>query len=331
MNEKTITVPRKRQDDLLVSVCFADFERTRQAEDALKTLARELDQNFRYWEILLILPAGEEGDLDSLLAEIGNARAASVRRTTDFYLRRVIAANEAIGDVVALASVDELAAVDLPQMIKQAHAEGGLIVAERGVDRLFEPLLVGLGRLSGFEVSSRYMRSTVFTRPILQQCLAHPEQRLALRFRPSEADILARPHPARHKVNRTRGEMRHRIFLVQKLLTNAAPSVLGWISTLSVLMTVGAVLYLIYAITVWVIAEKVQAGWFTLSVLLSTVGAFIGVAFLGIATSLQRLLETTLPYTTDAVVGERSRVDLFTMAKDELNVDIDRDRVEPES
>ena len=332
MNKRTIAAPRKRRDDLIVSVCFPDFERARHSEDAVKALARDLDEHFRYWEILLVITSSEVNDLEGLLAEIGNARAVLVRRTADFYLRRVIAANEAIGDVVALAAVEELAAIDLVQMIEQASAGGWLVVAERSLERLFEPLLVALGRLSGFQVSTRAMRSTVFTRPILQQCLAHPEQRLALRFPPSEADIVVRPHLATHKVRRPRGEVRHRLFLVQRLLINSAPSVLGWISSLSILMTVGAGFYFIYAVVVWAVAENVQAGWFTLSVVLSTVGVFIGIAFFGIATSLQRLLEATLPYAADAVVGERSNVDLFQVAMDELNVDVDRqDRPDSES
>ena len=66
-----------------------------------------------------------------------------------------------------------------------------------------------------------------------------------------------------------------RLVLVQKLLTNAAPRVLGVVSVLSVFVSCIGILYAFYALAAWAILDQVQPGWLTTSLVLSLTAVFL--------------------------------------------------------
>jgi hypothetical protein len=112
-----ISAPR---DDVFVSVCFADDADAANLLRRLEPLADALTAAFRYREILIAISEDNDNDFDPILARIANVRVVTVRRATPFYRRRVAIASEAIGDVVALCALEELAFLDVIAMIQTA-------------------------------------------------------------------------------------------------------------------------------------------------------------------------------------------------------------------
>ena len=139
------------RDDILVSVCFADASDPEIARSQLTPLAEELKSRYRYWEVVLVNEIGLEVAFEETLMVLPNVRYLSVVPGLGNLERRVVAASEAIGDIVVLASIHEVAAIDVPAMIDEAQAEGALVLGQRRALFGVELLIVALGRASGFQ------------------------------------------------------------------------------------------------------------------------------------------------------------------------------------
>jgi hypothetical protein len=123
-----ISAPR---DDVFVSVCFADDADAADLLKRLEPLADALTAAFRYWEILIAIAEDADDDFDPILARIANVRVVTMRRATPFYRRRVAIASEAIGDVVALCALEELAYLDVIDMIQTAADRDSIVIGSR--------------------------------------------------------------------------------------------------------------------------------------------------------------------------------------------------------
>jgi len=97
-----------------------------------------------------------------------------------------------------------------------------------------------------------------------------------------------------------------RLELGQKILVSTAPAVLSFVGLLSALAPLGAFFYSFYAVIVWSNFENVQPGWLTISLLLSFIAAFVGLALFGITTGIQRVIDLLSAEFTDDVVDEHS-------------------------
>jgi type IV secretory pathway TrbD component len=291
----------------------------------LCALAARIDARYRYWELLAIVDAGVEDN--GLLDGVPNLRLLKVRPETGYYRRRVIAASEAIGDLVAIVAIEEIDCLDVVAMIDSAR-ETARIVSGRGAARsLMDPLLRVLGRAGGFDVDTRDMLTAAFPRSLLLRMLALPDPELALRFVPRDAGLSASHWLTHGAVGRVRSlrQTRRRLSLVRQLLISGAPRVLDWVSVLSALVTVTSVLYALYAVLVWAVSSSVAPGWLTLSLAISMTGAFLAVALFGLSTGLQRIITMIAPDRADDVVDERNGVDLFSQVAQELNIELSSD------
>lgn len=312
-----------RREDILVSVCLPEF--TTGDTDALTALADRLTARYRYWELLVVVDVAEADAHDPLLQAVANLRLLTVRGAAGLYRRRAIAAAEAIGDVIVLTTATELPGLDVCTMIDTAQATDSVVIGERPAPPgLLDPAITALGRLSGFRVTLRLLQTTAYPRTLLNRLLAQPERALALRFPPRDAGlpVIAFPATGQAPARRSLGELGRRLGLIQKLLINAAPSVLSAVALLSVLVVLGGIAFALYAVGALFVVDTLQPGWFTTSLALSLTAAFLGVAIFGLTTGLQKALEALTPPGSDDVLGERSAVDLFGQVRDELNVEI---------
>lgn len=316
------------RDDLLVSLCFADSVPDAETLARLKTLTAQLAARFRYWEILLIADADSAADYDRLMAETPNIRLLKVRRGTPFYRRRAAAASEAIGDVVVLAAIEELAALDLVEMIETAEAGGSIVIGRRNRPSLINPALQALGGGAGFRVDSRDMLTAAYPRTLLNRLLAHPDKLLALRFPPDDHSI-----PVVWRIGgkaaapaRSLREVGRRFNLIQRLLVSSAPRVLTLVALLSLAVVLSALAFAVYAVVVWLTLPSTQPGWLTTSLVLSLTAFFLGCAIFGLSMGLQNVIEALANDLADDIVDERSSVDLFGQVMQELNVEVDAER-----
>jgi hypothetical protein len=320
-----------RREDFLVSVCFAEAPGDAPARACLRALAARLDAAWRYWEIVIVTDAAETAKLDPLLADLPNLRVLGTRGLSEHYRRRVIGASEAIGDLVVLAALDETDHLDIPAMLDEAAETGDVIVARRDERRvLLDGILGVLGHSSGFRVQARDMQTAVLPRTLLNRLLARADRQLALRFMPRDAGVPVRYREIPQGCKPTRaGGLRRRLGIVQKLLVHSAPSVLGWVSVLSILTALGALAFAVYAVCVWLFASAVQPGWFTTSLAISLTAFFLGVAIFGLASGLLKLIDLVTPDALDDVVDERGHADLFARVAQDLNVETTQDGRDP--
>lgn len=313
------------REDILVSVCLTEAPIDADALAQLEMLMAQLEQRFRYFELLVAIDA-EQGDAETLRGLGANLRILTLRTGISFYRRRAAVATEAIGDVVVLTTPAELALFDIPHMIDDAIVSSAIIVGRRGQTRMLDPALSALGRGAGFRVSTRDMRTAAYPRTLLNRLLAHPDHRLALRFAPIDAGVPVREHPPKSLLPRPREGRLQRLKLLHRLLISSAPAVLTVVALGGLLSAGVACIFTIYVIVVWATFDFVEPGWLTTSLALSMTAMFLGIAFLGLSIGLQKLLEAVSIATDDDVVGEVSSIDLFGKVIEELNVEVEVSR-----
>ena len=319
------------RQDLLVSICFGDLEANAESFDAVEKMAWNIDGRFRFREIILVVGDSFRDDFLPLVRRINNLRLFTVPDKTAFYRRRVIAADEAIGDVVMMASISELGYVDPVALIERAADEQSSVLATRPtgiVDRTLVSPLTALGRMSGFQMDLRHLKSLAVPRTLLNQLLAHPDAELALRFPPRDerVPLVFTEVSSDVPVARESGQLRRRLVLTQRLMVYMAPRLLMGVTLSAVLLAALGFFYALYVVGVWIIVDNVASGWLTLSAMLSVTALFLGVSIMGLSLGLQELLARTNRINFDSVSSEVNRIDLFDQVASELNVDLDNDR-----
>jgi hypothetical protein len=312
-----------RREDFLISVCFAEAPDSAEAQAYLRDFAKQLNAAWRYWEILLVMDASDDVDLEKLLEDIPNLRLLKTRGMSQVYRRRVIGASEAIGDLVVLSAIEELPHLDITEMLIQAGETDTVVVARRDERRLLlDGMLNLLGRSSGFRVQARDMQTAVLPRTLLNRLLARADRQLALRFIPRDSGLPVRYYHLADGAQPTRAAgLGRRLGILQKLLVHSAPSVLGSVSLLAILMSLGGFAFAAYAFCVWLVMENVQPGWFTTSLAISLTASFLGVAIFGLAAGMLNLIDLLTPDALDDVVDERSNADLFSRVAQDLNIE----------
>lgn len=323
-----MTATKAPREDILVSICFGELDGSAASFDSLVELSLQMNNCFRFWEIILVAAADEVEPFLRLVQQVPSIRLIKVRHGTEFYRRRVIAAAEAIGDVVVLTTVAELSRLDVLAMIDAAHTKASVIVGRMQtvpfLDRMIATPLVALGRWAGFNVGIRDMQTIGFPRTFLNQLLAHPAKELALRFLPSDVGLprsyqpaLSAPPPMRSFQN-----LERRLGLAQKLLVNIAPRLLQVVTLVSSLTALMSLVFGFYVIGVWLVLPNVAPGWLTLSAMLSVTGFMLGCTTSALCLGMLFLVSRAEQDDFSDVSGEVNRVDLFGMVAAELNVEI---------
>ena len=100
----------KKNDEVFVSVCIPDEVASDKTILKILTLNKILAENFEYWEVLVLCFADEEMQLfsEGLLSETKNIRILQLGEDANYYKKRYVLANEAIGDIVLIAALDEI-------------------------------------------------------------------------------------------------------------------------------------------------------------------------------------------------------------------------------
>lgn len=311
------------REDVLISACFADVSPTAAHFEMLRRLAGQISQKYRYWEIVLVMDDVEADAYQPLLQSTQNIRIVKLRAGVQPYQRRVIAALEAIGDIVLLSSVHEYHAINLIEMIEKARTQDSVVIGMREQSNILNPAVTALGNLSGFRATARNMASAAYPRTLLNRLLAYPDRQLVLRFIPRDPALPVIYMPATAgQAPRGLSGVGQRLSLIQRLLINAAPRVLSFVSILSAITAISAFLFAIYAVIVWLTFDTIQPGWLTTSLAISTTTCFLGVSIFGLASGLQKLIELVSPNQMLDVVGEESSGDLFSQIIHELNVEV---------
>ncbi|SDX83811.1 hypothetical protein [Citreimonas salinaria] len=316
------------RQDVLLSVCLADLPQTKAAHRAVREFARTLDARFRFREIILIADEDRREAFLPLVRDVPNVRLFLVRSGLEHYERRVIAAEEAIGDVILMANAAELASIDALRMIERAADEGLLIVGLRpeqaSLGRIVSAPVAALGHAAGFKVGVRDMQTMAVPRTLLNQILSHAHPELALRFPPRDTRLPLGFETVREGMvpAHAPGQLRRRLMLIDKLLVHLAPRVLLLVTLSSGLLSLLGLAYIFYVLGVWVFVSDIEPGWLTISAMQGFIAGFMGLAVLGLSLGLQHLLALMRNDRLDSVTEEVAKVDLFQQVAHELNVDL---------
>jgi hypothetical protein len=329
-----MNAPAKRRDDIFVSVGLIGHPGDPACRAALTTLAEQLGQHFRYWELLLVTSLEGGADQSLVLATIPNIRILKVRPETSGYGRRLSIAEEAIGDIVAISAPDELAQVDILELIAECEASESIISVRRTTSSPLSPFLTAMGRSAGFRVDLRDMLTAIYPRPLINRLLKHPDSPLALRFPPIDPYLPVVVHPclpvsvsgAVLGPAKRRSSLRmlgYRLGIAQQIVVISAPRMLALVELASMSVAIIAFLAAIYAAIVWLTLSSVQPGWLTTSLMLDFTAMFLGFAIFGLAMGLQRLIELSSTRVGDDVVDEVNPIALFGSVLEELNIEVE--------
>ncbi|KIC39062.1 hypothetical protein RA27_18125 [Ruegeria sp. ANG-R] len=318
------------RDDILISVCFSDANAPKPTHACLAALVEILKARYRYWEILIVNEAGLEEEFEETLMALPNLRYLSVAQGLDDSQRRLVAASEAIGDIVVITSLQEVDTMDIPAMIEEANANDAVILGLRRATAAAEPLIIALGRASGFQASTRDMKTVAFPRTALNRLLSHPNPVLAIRFPPRDSSLSVLRKAQSKDTTRTTPPIQgrsarafSRLDLLMRMVTEAGPSILGAVALLSVVISISAFLFAIYVVIVYFTKADIAEGWTTLSLAISGMLGFLGITLFAISITLRKVAETTRGGATDYLIAEHSSVDLFESVAHALNVDTD--------
>lgn len=326
---------QKPREDIVVSVCFSELAATPATFAHLRKLAATLDSAYRFREIILVVDDSCREAFLPLVREVPNTRLFVVRRGTEYYDRRVIAAEEAIGDLVILGNLDEIAALDVLAFLDFAQGEDAVTMAFRPERRPFKRLLawpfIALGKLAGFNVDPSEWQSIAVPRTLLNLLLAHDEPRLALRFPPRDPRLPREWFRTAAKVDSRHAftGVGRRLALFQTLLVYLTPLILSVVAISSTILTLVGLAYAGWVIGALLLVDTLAPGWLTTNAMLAVSATFMGFSTLGLSLGLQHLLKQQRRQKCDMVPEEVNRIDLFQQVAFDLNVVLESDTPAP--
>lgn len=274
--------PHKRIDTFLLSVGLVVPEITPDAIDVLKKIERFLSRDFEFWELLIVTPfsrKSEKSVLDEAAASIRNIRILRVADIDNFYTLRLAITSEAIGDVVVLTSLEEAVILDIPGLAQQVYQRDDVIVFSRRERLRSLVLLPVLSIISGFNINKADTLTIGFPRSWLSLALGRRDAALLLRFeKPSSVFSFNRRNiPDNCHLPRSFNESRRRFNLLTDLLSNSSFRILQGLATVSYCVTIGAILYGVYVLFVWLFKSDISPGWLTTSMVQVSIASFLGI------------------------------------------------------
>lgn len=308
----------------LASFCIVGDREDGLPEGLAALVKRLADQNTHY-EVLLVVGESHRSKLVAAgreLAALANLRILIVADGTSPYRRRRIAAAEALGDVVVITDPEEATRLDLTAFAREALTNGRIVMGARARARAgFLALHGPLRLLTGYRVDTRDLRTLALPRTSLTRVLARPTAGIDLRFE-------AKRTPERYVRKVVDGSLKNdrllrgrRIALLVELISASGPRFLKGFALVSLFTLAAAIVYAAYAVGALLLVEDIQPGWFTISMALSSLTAFLSLwAAIG-SLAQARVIELLDSRQRDEVIEELGAVSFFRQA-DPMNVAI---------
>jgi hypothetical protein len=337
MHEPAANSFRKPREDVVVSLCFPNLPASERGFEIVRETAATLDGVYRFREIILVVEDTEREAFLPLVAQVSDLRLFVVRKGTEYYERRVIAAEEAIGDLVLVGHEEEVAQMDVLAFLDRAEQAKAIAIANCGRRRPLKDCLawpfIALGRLAGFKVNPSDFQTVAMPRTLLNHILAHDEPRLALRCPPRDPRL---PTAGFCKVREVASrsafkDFARRMELLQTLLVYLTPLILSVVAISSTILALLGMAYAAYIVGVLFVVDSLAPGWLTTNAMLAVSAIFMGVSTLGLSLGLQHLLKQHSRGKGERVSEEVNRIDLFGKVASDLNVELESESWTPPS
>jgi len=329
MHEPAAKSFAKQREDTVVSVCFATPPANNQTFETIRKIADTLDRVYRFREVILVVEDHKREAFLPFVEEVSDVRLFVVRKGTEYYERRVIAAEEAIGDLVLIAQEDEIAQMDVRAFLDHAESANAIALANCGKKEPFKALLswpfIALGRLAGFAVYPSDFQSIAMPRTLLNHILAHDEPRLALRYPPRDPRLPISSYKSHRQVSSRSAfkDIGRRMQLLQTLLVYLTPIILSVVAISSTILTLVGFAYAVWIVGAVLLVDTLAPGWLTTNTMLAVSAVFMGVSTLGLSLGLQHLLRQQARDKGERVSEEVNRIDLFGKVVSDLNVELE--------
>lgn len=316
------------REEVVVSICLPDVPNTAAAISAVASVARQVDKAYKFREIILVAEENEHEAFLGLLDDIPNIRLFAVHESSGHYDRRLLAAEESIGDVVLIGAYRELEILDYVSLLARAEAENALVLPTSAQHRTLLSYLAtpiyALGRMAGFNVNFNDLQTIAVPRSDLNYILDHSEPRLATRFPPRDPrlSIIFEEIRQRKSAANLFKNTRRRLELLKTLLTHLAPKVLTAVAVLSVILACFGLGFGIYASINWIVQDDLAEGWLTTSLMLGLTSLFLGLSMLGISLGVLQILSESQRDHRSRFAREINHVDLFEDVKGHRNVEL---------
>lgn len=326
-----MSVVAPMQAGFLASFCLVEEQGVAEEMPKIAALAAKVAASFKYWEIVYVVGEHARPEVNaaaSQIAAIRNLRIVLVNEDISYYRRRVVAASEAIGDVVALSSFEELDAVDLLTLAIRAYETGDVWMGRSPRSSVLPFFHAMLAAVSTYRVNSADLKSIALPRARLEGLLARPTATLDLRFEPKRGGLVYRRQTATAKPDKhRRSAIAERYELAAELVANSAPRFLKGYAALSIVVVLGSIAYAGYAVETIIFVQDVAPGWFSTAIVQAGSVAFVagGVAIICLgAAEIYERIQGRSRYT---VADEISNTSYFDQTKD-INVDVEvQDRI----
>lgn len=306
----------------LASFCIVG-DRSEGLPHEMSALVSKLAAENLHYEVILVLGESQRSDLAAAgreLAAVSNLRILIVADGTNPYRRRRIAAAEALGDAVVISDPEEAPRLDLTAFAREALQGGRIVMGARSRARAgFVPLHALLRLLSGYRVDTRDLRTVALPRTSLTRLLARPTAGIDLRFEAKRTPERYARKIVEHPAVNDRLLRGRRIDLLVELIAASGPRFLKGFALIALFTLAAAILYAVYAVGALLLIEDLEPGWFTISMALSGLTAFLSLwAAIG-SLAQARVLELLDTRQRDEVIEELGAISFFRQA-DPLNV-----------
>nr|MBI1228758.1 hypothetical protein [Cytophagales bacterium] len=334
MQDKSLehSLESQTREDILISVCFSDIPPTNEAFQKLRALANKLDSKYRFREIIIVADDRFCDSYMPLVEEISDLRLLTVPEGVRLYDRRLVAAEEAIGDVILIAGFDEIQYVEVIDMLEEAANKKVICLVEQSKksfirNTLFAPVNM-LGNLAGFTVNLNNFQTISLPRTMLNQILSHSDPQIALRFPPKSPMLPITRFKAEKNMSFSKdlSQVIRRMQILQRILAHLSPFLLTLVAICSSLLALIGFAYALYIVIVLITVEDIAPGWLTTSTMLTVTSIFMGISTLGLSLALQHLLNLSKRKTYERVVHEVNQIDLFGKVASDLNVNVERNK-----
>lgn len=321
-----MSIANAPRGDYLCSFSFVDEGNVVAELTRLGALAVELETRYQYFELVYVVAERHREKIQNaatLLSNARNLRILLVNNDMNFYRRRVVAASEAIGDVVVLSAISELAALDISALADQTFESGQTIMARRAQRAAFLPVWHWMmAAVSPYKVNARDLRTLSFPRTHLNEMLGRPTLVIDLRFEAKQSIRRFQRVLVNAKGIPFRGPgFGERVELLGELVTVSAPRLLKTYAALSFVTAGLALAYALYAITLFLVGTPLAPGWFTTALAQGGSVTFLAVGFCLISLGMADVVERLTGRTRSAIVDEIANINFFRDIAD-LNVEV---------
>jgi len=311
------------RSDMLISVGVVDEDGPRRTLPRLKSVIAELAVTFRYYELVYVVRESARAEIDAIAAEIlnmPNLRIVLTSEGTRFYRQRLIAAMEAIGDVVAVYDLDDMPVSALVGQIVEAKNADQVRIGWRSSRPLNGWGYRLLALASNNNVSARAARTIILPRRQINELLGRKSASIDLRF---EARNVSTPyqHFEIASPSRSSGRLGQRYELLIEILLAGAPRFLKLYALLGFFVVLGAFCYGVFAVGVWLLRDHVTEGWLSTAIIQAGSTGFIAAGMSILSLALVAVIEVLSGGNSRMIVDEISNINFFNKVTD-LNIEM---------